>query len=118
MARRSIRSTHPGAVIRAERGAHGYTGGVSADSLSDPAGTSAPVLGQAANVTAIGTTTSTTALSAIAGSYADLAAARTSVNTLRGEVETARGVIESRLDTVEGKIDAIISALRASGLMA
>lgn len=63
---------------------------------------------QAANVAALGTTTD---LSAIAASYADLAAARVSVNTLKGEVET-------RLDAIEAKVDAVLSALKAAGLMA
>lgn len=63
---------------------------------------------QAAVVAALGTTTN---LTAIAGSYADLAAARTSVNTLAGEVET-------RLDAIEAKVDAVIAALKTAGLMA
>lgn len=54
----------------------------------------------------LGTTTN---LSAIAGSYADLAAARTSVDTLKGEVE-------ARLDAIEAKIDAVIAALETSGV--
>lgn len=61
----------------------------------------------AANVPALGTTTN---LSAISASYADLAAARTSVNTLKGEVE-------ARLDDIEAKVDAVIAALVAAGLM-
>lgn len=55
----------------------------------------------------LGTTTN---LSAIAGSYADLPAARTSVNTLKGEVE-------ARLDAIEAKLDALIEALEASGVL-
>lgn len=62
----------------------------------------------AAVVAAMGNTTD---LTAIAGTYADLAAARTSVNTLRGEVET-------RLQAIETKVDAVISALQTAGLMA
>lgn len=118
MSRRTTRSTHPGAVIRSHRGAHGYTGGVTADALTDPTPVAPAVLGQAANVPALGASTNTTALTAIAGSYASLAAAQTSVASLRGEVETARGIIETRLDNVEAKINAVIAALRAAGLMA
>lgn len=62
----------------------------------------------AAVVTALGTTTN---LSAISATYADLAAARTSVNTLKGEVET-------RLDNIEAKLDEVIAALKTAGLMA
>jgi predicted RecA/RadA family phage recombinase len=63
---------------------------------------------QAGNVAALGTTT---ALTAIAASYADLAAARTSVNTLRTDAE-------ARLDAIEAKIDAVIASLVAAGIMA
>lgn len=53
MTRRTTRTTHPGAVIRSARGAHGYTGGVTADAVSDPAPTfpSRPVVVPAAAVT-------------------------------------------------------------------
>lgn len=63
--------------------------------------------GPAAVVAALGTTTD---LTAIAASYADLAAARTSVNTLKGEVEV-------RLDAIEAKIDAVIASLKAASMM-
>lgn len=63
---------------------------------------------QAASVAVLGTTSD---LSAIAGSYADLAAARTSVNTLKNEAE-------ARLDAIEAKIDAVITALKNADLMA
>ncbi len=63
---------------------------------------------QASNVAIMGSTTN---LTAIAGSYADLAAARTSVNTLKSEVET-------RLDNIEAKIDAVINALTGASIMA
>jgi predicted RecA/RadA family phage recombinase len=63
---------------------------------------------QAAVVAALGSTTN---LTAIAGSYADLAAARTSVNTLAGEVE-------ARLDALDAKVDAILTSLKAAGAMA
>jgi hypothetical protein len=63
--------------------------------------------GPAANVSAMGSTTN---LSAIAASYADLAAARTSVNTLKGETE-------ARLDAIEAKVDEVIAALIAAGMM-
>lgn len=108
MTRRSTRTSHPGAVLRESRGAHGYTGGVTADDLSDPASVAPAVLGQAARVTALGTTAN---LTAIPGSFANLTAAQTAVTTLKSEAET-------RLDNAEAKIDAVIAALRASGLMA
>lgn len=63
---------------------------------------------QATTIAALGTTTN---LTSIAASYADLAAARTSVNTLKGEVET-------RLDNVEAKIDDLIAKLKTAGLIA
>jgi predicted RecA/RadA family phage recombinase len=63
---------------------------------------------QSTVIAALGTTTN---LTAIAASYADLAAARTSVNTLAGEVE-------ARLDAIDAKIDATLAALKAAGLMA
>ena len=63
---------------------------------------------QAESVAVLGTTTN---LSAISASYADLAAARTSVNTLKGEVE-------ARLDAIEAKVDAVITALKNAGIMA
>ena len=50
-------------------------------------------------------------LTAIPGSFADEAAARTAVNTLATEVET-------RLDLAEAKINAILAAARALGLIA
>lgn len=62
----------------------------------------------AATVAALGTTTNFTA---IGGSFADLAAARTAVNTLATEAE-------ARLDAVETKVDSVIAALKAAGLMA
>lgn len=61
----------------------------------------------AAVVAALGTTTD---LTAIGGSFADLAAARTAVNTLKTEVET-------RLDAIEAKVDAVIAALKTAKLM-
>lgn len=65
-------------------------------------------VGQAAVVAALGTTTN---LTAIAASYADLAAARTSVNTLRTDTE-------ARLDAIDAKVDAVIASLKAASLMA
>lgn len=71
--------------------------------------TPAPTAGSvAATVAALG---SISALTAIAASYADEAAARTSVNSLRGEVET-------RLATIEAKVDAVILSLKNAELMA
>lgn len=63
---------------------------------------------QAAVVAALGTTTD---LTAIAGTFADLAAARSAVNTLATETE-------ARLDAIESKIDAFIASLKTAGLMA
>ena len=79
-----------------------------------------------ANLTAI---TAHTATTAIAAAYADLAAARTSVNALRTDVETAlgqddatlttlRAETEARLDAIETKLDAILAALASSGVIA
>jgi predicted RecA/RadA family phage recombinase len=53
----------------------------------------------------------TTPLTAIAGVYADLAAARTSVNSLATETQT-------RLAAIETDLDAIKAALKTAGLMA
>ena len=49
-------------------------------------------------------------MTAIAATYADLAAARTSVNALRTDAE-------ARLDAVESKVNEIVAALKAAGLM-
>lgn len=62
----------------------------------------------AAHVAKLGVTSD---LTAIAASYADEAAARTSVNSLKTEVE-------ARLDAIEAKIDAVIDAITKSGHMA
>jgi len=62
---------------------------------------------KATNITALGTTTN---LTAIAATYADLAAARTSVDTLKTDVE-------ARLDVIEAKVDALIAALKTAGVM-
>lgn len=63
---------------------------------------------QAAYVATLGATTN---LTAIGATFADLAAARTAVNTLATETE-------ARLDGVEAKVEAIRAALVAAGLMA
>lgn len=65
-------------------------------------------LGQAANVPVLGNTTN---LTAIGGTFADLAAANTAVTTLRAETE-------ARLAAIESSHDAVISALVAAALMA
>lgn len=78
------------------------------------------------NMTAI---TAHTATTAIAATYADLPAARTSVNALRTNVETAlgehdtalttlRSEAEARLDAIETKLDAILAALADAGVIA
>mgnify|MGYP000852727548 CR=1 FL=1 len=63
---------------------------------------------QAENVATLGTTTNLTAISA---TYADLPAARTSVNTLKTEVE-------ARLDTIEAKVDELNTKLQDAGIIA
>ncbi len=63
---------------------------------------------QSTFVAPMGTTTN---LSAISASYADLPAARTSVNTLKTEVET-------RLDAIEAKMDEFLAAQVTSEQMA
>ncbi len=83
-----------------------------------------------ANIAGTNTTAPTahTALAAIAGVYADLAAARTSVNTLAGEVEVAldlvdsnestlRTEVEARLDGIETKLNALLAELRTAGIV-
>jgi uncharacterized protein YggE len=62
--------------------------------------------GPAASISAI----TPSDMTAIAATYADLAAARASVNTLRTDAE-------ARLDAVEAKLNSVIAALKAAGLM-
>lgn len=71
-------------------------------------GLGASTPGTATTVAALGTTTDFTAIGA---TFADLAAARAAVNTLKNEAET-------RTDAIEAKVDAVIAALKAAGLMA
>lgn len=60
-----------------------------------------------ATIAVLGTTTN---LPAVAGTYADLAAARTSV--------AAQNVaVEARLDAVEAKLDEVITKLKTAGLI-
>lgn len=59
-------------------------------------------------VAALGTTTN---LTAVPGSFADLAAVQTFFATHRAEVE-------ARLDAIEAKVDAILTALKSGGIMA
>ena len=61
----------------------------------------------AQKVIALGTTTD---LTAIGATFADLAAARTAVNTLKTDAE-------ARLDAIEAKVDLLIAHLIASGVM-
>lgn len=93
--------------------------GTDAISTEVPA-TAIPSLGSTANMTAV---TAHTAATAIAATYADLPAARTSVNTLRTDVEAAldhhdtalttlRAEAEARLDAIEAKVDAVLAMLR------
>jgi len=60
------------------------------------------------HIAPLGTTTN---LTAIGASFADLAAARTAVNTLKTEVE-------ARLDAVEAKADETLSGLEDAGIFA
>jgi|ERR1700754_287254 len=64
---------------------------------------------KAAFVAAFGNTTD---LSVIGATFADLAAARTAVNTLRNETETRLGAIETKFDLVLTKL--IAAALMAA----
>lgn len=61
-----------------------------------------------AHVAALGTTTN---LTAIGATFADLPAARTAVNTLRTDAE-------ARLDAIEAKVDALIASLQTAGTLA
>ena len=76
------------------------------------------------NMTAITAHTAATAVGAV---FADLAAARDAVNTLRTDAETALGAhdtaltalrseAEARLDAIETKVDLIISKLTTAGM--
>lgn len=87
--------------------------------------TAIPDLGSTADLTAV---TAHTAATAIAAEYADLAAARTSVNTLRTDLEAAldevdardttlRAEVEARLDAIEAKVDAVLAMARTIGLI-
>lgn len=67
-------------------------------------------LTQQATIAAIGTTSN---LTAVPGSFADLAAVQ---SYLAGAGVFAR--VESRMDAVEAKLDAVIAALIASGVLA
>lgn len=69
---------------------------------------SAGTITKASTITALGNTVD---LTAIAASYVDLAAARTSVNTLRTDSE-------ARLAAIEAKVDVIIAALKTAGVIA
>lgn len=83
-------------------------------------------LGTTADLTTAGGHTAT---GAIAATYDDLAAARTSVNTLRTDVEaalddidadvaTAVTEVEARLDDIEAKVDALLAKLRTAAVIA
>src|SRR3954468_22834807 len=54
-------------------------------------------------IASLGAQADHTATTAIAGAYADLPAARTSVNTLRTNVETALGELDTRVETIATK---------------
>lgn len=65
----------------------------------------------ATHIAATGAMSDHVAATAIAATYADLAAARTSVNTLRTEVETALALHDTHIETLSDKIDAILTML-------
>lgn len=58
-----------------------------------------------------------TAATAIAATYDDLPAARTSVNTLRTDHETALGELDTAIEALSDKIDAILAMLRTVGII-
>lgn len=103
---------------------------VAAVNATDAISTSVPDvaiadLGATSDLTAI---TAHTASTAIAGTYADLAAARTSVDALRTDLEAAldevdtrdttlRSEVEARLDAIEAKVDAVLAMARTIGLI-
>jgi hypothetical protein len=68
-------------------------------------------------IASLGAQTDHTATTAIAATYADLAAARTSVNTLRTDVETALGEHDTEIDVLATKVDAILAMLRTVGII-
>lgn len=84
----------------ASKGLHGFAEEVIAAIDSNGSG-------PAAHVSNIEPTVDMTAIPA---SFADLAAARSAVNTLRSDAE-------ARLDAIEAKIDAILAALQSAGMM-
>lgn len=65
----------------------------------------------ATHIAATGAMANHTATTAIAGVYADLAAARTSVNALRTDAEVAFGELDARVETLSDKLDEIIAML-------
>lgn len=89
-------SDSPG--IRISDGVHAFSGLKSIPVQSLKQSAKIPVLGATANLTAIGAT------------FADLAAARTAVDTLRSDAE-------ARLDAIEAKMDALLGALTTANLM-
>jgi hypothetical protein len=68
-------------------------------------------------IASLGAQADHTATTAIAATYADLAAARTSVNALRTNVETALGEHDTEIDVLASKIDAILAMLRTVGII-
>jgi hypothetical protein len=83
--------------IRVADGLHAF-----ADLTSMPA----QALQKSAKIAAIGALS----ITAIAATYADLAAARTSVNALKTDTQTS-------ITAIQAKVDALIAALIAGGLM-
>lgn len=83
---------------------------INSGTQASPTWTITEGLTQQANIAAIGATSNITA---VPGSFADLAAVQT---YLAGAGVVPR--VESRLDAVEAKIDAVIAALVAAGVLA
>jgi hypothetical protein len=97
------------------RGAGGTTASIHLDNdrvvlLRDVNFSSPSPVAQAATIAALGTTTS---LTAVPGSFADLAA----VQTYLADANVIP-MIETRLDNIEGKVDALIAAVKTAGLVA
>lgn len=89
------------------------------DELIAAANTTAAISGAvpATAIASTGVIANHTAATAIAAEYADLAAARTSVNTLRTDNETALGELDTAIEALSDKIDAILAMLRTVGII-
>jgi hypothetical protein len=86
---------------------------IAAVNATDAISTSVPD----AAIASLGAQADHTATTAIAATYDDLPAARTSVNTLRTNIETALGQHDTEIDVLASKIDAILAMLRTVGII-